>query len=166
MDAVHENTLYEPNIITDTSRGLQLIYLFENSISYYCKDGEPNEKALYACERIREIIENQLIEILPKEHQLDIDRNVYDITRIVRLPGTVNSKTGKEAYLIHTNEDYYSFSDFYTKPESKPEAQISPPKHFSEYKRCSQSELQQLRIEELEKLQNSEKKAVKAIVTI
>ena len=157
LDAVHENTLYEPNIITDTSRGLQLIYLFENSISYYCKGGEPNEKALYACERIRETIENQLTEILPKEHQLDIDRNVYDITRIVRLPGTVNSKTGKEAFLVHTNEDYYSFSDFYTKPESKPEAQISPPKYYAEYKRCSQSELQKLRMEELEKLQQLRK---------
>ena len=153
MDAVADKKLAEPNIITDTSRGLQLIYLFDTSISYYCKDSIINDKAIYAYEKIRETIEKQIAEALPEENPLDIDKNVYDVTRIVRLPGTINRKTGKRAYIVHTNEDYYSFSDFYTKKEAEPETKISSPANLAGYKRCNQTELQRLRIEELEKLQ-------------
>lgn len=153
MDAVADKKLAEPNIITDTSRGLQLIYIFENSIAYYCKDSSINSKAIYAYDKIRESIEEQIANALPKDTPLDIDKNVYDITRVVRLPGTINSKTGKRAYLVHTNEDYYNFSDFYTKKKAKVEIKaLSTPKS-SGYKRCNQTELQKFRIEELENLQ-------------
>ena len=152
MDAVADKKLAEPNIITDTSRGLQLIYIFENSIAYYCKDSSINSKAIYAYDKIRESIEKQIADILPKDNPLDIDKNVYDITRIVRLPGTINSKTGKRTHLIHTNEDYYSFSDFYSEKETTTEIKAPSTPKSAGYKRCNQTELQKLRIEELEKL--------------
>ena len=153
MDAVAENSLYEPNIITDTSRGYQFIYLFNNSIAYYCKDSTINEKALYAYNQIRLTIEKQIRESLPDEDYLDIDRNVYDITRIIRLPGTINTKTGKETCLVHINEDYYDFTDFYSKEEKKPPKENIKPKTSTAYKKCNGVELQKARIDELEKLQ-------------
>lgn len=153
MDAVAEKNLYEPNIITDTSRGYQLIYLFNNSIAYYCKDSTINEKALYAYNQIRITIEKQICEALPDEYYLDIDKNVYDIPRIVRLPGTINTKTGQKTYLVHINEDYYDFTDFYTKKEKKTNKENIEPKTSARYKKSNGIELQKARIEELEKLQ-------------
>jgi hypothetical protein len=55
LDAFSSGDLYEANIITDTTRGLQLIYLFENSISYRRKNSELNSKVLYAYEKIRDV---------------------------------------------------------------------------------------------------------------
>lgn len=153
LDAIDNHLLYEPNIITNTSRGYQFIYLFNNSIAYYCKDSTINEKAIYAYNQIRITIEKQMRDALPDEDYLDIDQNVYDIPRIVRLPGTTNTKTGQKTYLVHINEDYYDFTDFYTKKEKKTPKQNTKPKQSAGHKKCSGIELQKARIEELEKLQ-------------
>ena len=53
LDAVDAGDIPAPNIITNTGRGIQLLYLFENSISYFTKNGEINEKAIFAYKRIQ-----------------------------------------------------------------------------------------------------------------
>ncbi len=157
LDAFSSGDLYEANIITDTTRGLQLIYLFENSISYRCKNSELNSKALYAYEKIRENIEGKIKAVLPEENSLEYDSNVHDISRIVRLPGTVNTKTGKKAHILHINEDYYVFTDFYTKKKksSKDKSTIKVPREFKRLN--NKTALNEARINELEKLQQIRK---------
>lgn len=84
QDAVNENRLYAANIITDTGRGLQLFYIFDTSISYRTTGGKGNEKAVYAYKKIRQNIEKKLEAVLTEETDvLEMDNNVYDITRIV-----------------------------------------------------------------------------------
>lgn len=151
FDAVEAGVLNEPNVVTDTGRGIQLLYLFENSISYRCKGGAENETAVCAYNRIRDKIKTILTEVLSSETDtLDIDNNVFDLSRIVRIPNTINSKTGKKAALLHTNEDYYSFSDFYVK---KPKKQ-TPKKEKKDYSKLGNKDsLNKARVEEMEKLQ-------------
>ena len=150
LDAVDAGDIPAPNIITNTGRGIQLLYLFENSISYFTKNGEINEKAIFAYKRIQEEITRKVNAVLPEEDGLEIDRNVNDISRVVRIPGTKNSKSDTVASIVYTNDEYYSFSDFYKKKDTS-DKKIS-------YKKSSvkgsngNKELQQARINELEKL--------------
>lgn len=157
LDAFSSGDLYEANIITDTTRGLQLIYIFENSISYRCKNSEINSKTLYAYEKIRDNIEAKIKAALPEENSLEYDSNVHDISRIIRLPGTVNTKTGKKAHILHINEDYYVFTDFYTKKKNADKKEITP-KQFKKFKRLNnKTALNEARINEIEKLQQIRK---------
>lgn len=154
LDAFSSGDLYEANIITDTTRGLQLIYLFEKSISYRCKNSELNQKAIYAYEKIRENIEAKLKAVLPDENPLEFDPNVFDIPRVVRIPGTINTKTGEKASVVHINEDYYSFGDFYSKSNNK----AKKSSNINELKKRNkplktQTALNEARISEMEKLQ-------------
>ncbi|MEE1011530.1 MAG: helix-turn-helix domain-containing protein [Acutalibacteraceae bacterium] len=151
QDAVNENRLYAANIITDTGRGLQIFYIFDASISYRTKDGKGNEKAMYAYKKIRQNIEKKLEAVLAEETDvLEMDNNVYDITRIVRLPGTLNTQSGSRAKMIYVNEDYYSFSDFYT-PTQKKQTPIKNKKHNKKFR--SNEALNEARMIEMEKLQ-------------
>ncbi|MGN0469251.1 MAG: hypothetical protein ACI4GY_11055 [Acutalibacteraceae bacterium] len=149
LDAVDACDIPEPNIITNTGRGIQLLYLFENSISYFTKNGETNEKAIYAYRKIQEEIAEKIKSVLPEKDGLEIDYNVNDISRVVRIPGTKNSKSGTVASIVHTNDEYYSFSDFFTKKASTDK---KVPCKSSVKISCSNKELQQIRINELEKL--------------
>lgn len=154
MEAVADKQLYEPNIITDTARGLQLIYLFDQSVPYRLKGGKKNEKAIYAYNKIRDNIEEKLENILlSEENTLIMDKRVFDLSRIIRIPGTVNNMTGTKAYIVHTNEDYYSFSDFYT-PKETSASKIEPPENKSYGKKFKNNEaLNEARVAEMEKLQ-------------
>ncbi|MGN1418242.1 MAG: hypothetical protein ACI4W6_02825, partial [Acutalibacteraceae bacterium] len=87
LDAVFDGDIPDPNIITNTGRGIQLLYLFENSISYFTKNGETNEKAIYAFRKIQEEIAEKIKSVLPEKDGLEIDYNVNDISRVVRIPG-------------------------------------------------------------------------------
>lgn len=160
LDAFSSGDLYEANIITDTTRGLQLFYLFEKSISYRCKNGDLNQKAIYAYEKIHENIEEKLKAVLPEENSLESDPNVFDIPRVARIPCTINTKTGEKASIVHINEDYYYFSDFYSKSDNK--AKKSP--NANELKQRNkplktQTALNEARISEIEKLQSIRKDA-------
>lgn len=156
-DAVESGDLYEPNIITDTGRGLQLLYLFENSISYRCKGGEENKNAICAYNRIREKIKEQLEKTLSSESEmLVIDNNVFDLSRIIRIPATINGKTGQKAELLHTNEDYYSFADFYVK-KKKTENKVMKKEKKDFSKAGNKDALNKARVEEMEKLQSIRK---------
>lgn len=153
-DAINESRLYDPNIITDTGRGLQLLYLFEKAISYKIKGGAINERAIYAYNKIREKIEKQIENVLTEEDDtLEIDKKVYDLSRIIRLPGTFNSQANTKAYIVHSNEDYYSFSDFYTKPKKLPHKEKSQKTNSKQKRLRNKNALNEARLNEMEKLQ-------------
>ena len=119
LDALYAGDIPAPNIITVTGRGLQLLYLFDNSISYFIKTGEINEKAVFAYKKIQGEIASIIKSVLPEDFSLEIDYNVNDVSRVVRIPGTKNSKSGTVASVAYTNCDYYSFSDFHKKEDDK-----------------------------------------------
>lgn len=151
QDAIHNQELYNPNIIVNSGRGLQLYYIFENSIPYHLKDGSTNDKALYSLRKIRETITNQLNNILAStEYPLEVDNKVGDLSRIVRIPGTYNKKAKSVATILYVNQEYCKLADFYTKVE-KP--QIQKPYIKKPTKSHSQDALQHARLIELKKLQ-------------
>lgn len=150
LDAVDAGDIPAPNIITNTGRGIQLLYLFETSISYFTKNRETNEKSIYAYKKIQEEITSKVKSVLPEEDRLKIDYNVNDISRVVRIPGTKNSKSDTVASIVYTNDEYYSFSDFFKKKTTtNKNASVKKSSVKSSY---GTKELQQARIYELEKL--------------
>lgn len=153
-DAIDEGDLYDPNIITDTGRGLQLLYLFEKAISYKIKGGTINERAIYAYNKIRETIEKQIENVLTKEDEtLEIDKKVYDLSRIIRLPGTLNSRSNTKAYIAYISEDYYTFSDFYTKQKVLPDKEKTKKIGYAQKGLYNKNALNEARLNEMEKLQ-------------
>ncbi len=150
-DAIKNKELYTPNIIVNSGRGLQLFYILENSIPYKLKDGNINEKALYSLNKIRETITDQLNNILKDtEYPLEIDNQVGDITRVVRIPGTYNTKAKSIAEIVYINDEYCKLADFYTK--------TNKPKIIKSYtKKAPKAEtkdaLQHARLRELKRLQ-------------
>ena len=150
LDAVYAGDIPAPNIITVTGRGLQLLYLFDNSISYFIKTGEINEKAVFAYKKIQGEIASIIKSVLPEDFSLEIDYNVNDVSRVVRIPGTKNSKSGTVAAVAYTNCDYYSLSDLYKKEDDKnKKASCNKP---IRNRSCVEKELQKVRINELEQL--------------
>ena len=154
-EAIYENRLYEPNIITDTGRGLQLMYIFEKSIPYRLINGDLNGKCIYAYNRITDTIKSQIESVLAEEEDiLELDKcTTNDLSRVIRIPGTMNSKSKTKANIIHINEDYYCFADFYKK--KKTTSDVPTPKYQRRLK--NKDALNLARIREMEKLQEIRK---------
>lgn len=154
-EAIYEGRLYEPNLIVDTGRGLQIIILFEKSIPYRLINGDLNGKCIYAYNRITDTIKSQIETILSEEDdvlELDIC-TANDLSRVIRIPGTMNSKSKTKANIVHINEDYYCFADFYKKKKTVKKTQA--PKHQKSLK--NKDALNFARINEMEKLQELRK---------
>lgn len=78
----------EPSFWVDSGNGLYLFYLI--------KDVPKQSKKLWSK------IENKLVE---KFLHYGADRGAKDIPRFLRIPGSINSKTGRRARLILTNQE-------------------------------------------------------------
>lgn len=114
IEAVASNVLLKPNIIVNSGRGLQLYYIFEKSIPYRLSDKSVNINGLKVRENIINTISFQLKNILnDADSSLTLDTKVNDISRIVRIPGTMNTNANRVAQILNYDDDYYCFSDFY-----------------------------------------------------
>lgn len=103
-DYVLTDRIPEPSIIVDSGRGLWLIYLLHPTP----KDALPLWQA----------IENYLVETLKP---LGADPTAKDVTRVTRLPGSINSKSGTLVHWEILNREPYRLDQLRRYlPEIKP----------------------------------------------
>lgn len=106
--AVSAGTVPTPNIIVDTGRGLQVYYVFDKSIPYRLKSGSVNEAVLEFLGDVRQIVsslmESQVVSRVPGA---DVDKSVFDLARVARIPGSYNPAAGRKAKLIGTSRAFW-----------------------------------------------------------
>ena len=101
--AVDQGVLPQPTMIVDSGRGLHLYYVLRRSIPCYVKSGSalvPNEKSLSYFRDVQERLAGVVEGIIGGLDGLELDRAVFDHTRVARIPGTYNAKAGRYAQLV------------------------------------------------------------------
>lgn len=108
-----ENKIPEPNIMIYSGNGFYLKWLFSEKCNKY-------EFTLDKYKIAQKSI-NQLFRFL------GADSKALDASRVLRLPGSINSKTGRKCEVIYFNDErksaydlFESFSQFYTPEPAKP----------------------------------------------
>lgn len=114
-----EKNIPAPNLIIYSGNGFYLKWLFSEKCNKY-------EFTIDKYKIIQKII-NQLFQFL------GADSKALDASRVLRLPGSINSKTGRKCEVIYFNDErksasdlYESFSRFYTPEPQKPSKLRSP----------------------------------------
>lgn len=95
--AVASGLVPEPTTITYTGRGLQLVYVLKRSIPARVSDSdgvtERNNRTLDYARDVESSLDTTLEEcVCSLVDGLEVDRRVHDNARVVRMPGTPNSK--------------------------------------------------------------------------
>ena len=112
--AAEANTLPRPTMVVDSGRGLHLYYVLERSIPCRLRVGgsmQPNEKALAYFRDVQLRLADVLDEVLAGLDGVDVDRAVFDCTRVSRIPGTYNAKAGRRARLLSADGGYCELGD-------------------------------------------------------
>lgn len=109
--AVSEGAIPAPNIVVDSGRGLQIYYVLEKSIPYRLKSGVVNDAVLEFLADVRRMLAT-LMESALVSHVAgaDLDRSVFDLTRVSRIPGSYNTAAGRRAAVVSTSREYWSLS--------------------------------------------------------
>ena len=121
-EAYADGELAVPTMITSTGRGFGIYYCLKKSIAYSAK----TEKSRKLFEYIYGMLIERYADILKDVEDADVDTKVTDVTRVVRLPGTINSNTGTLCRLISLgtddqgNELYYDLNDIKAKCKLMP----------------------------------------------
>lgn len=93
-EAIHCGYLPSPTVSVDTGRGAHLYYVLLSSTPARKRDGAPNEEGLRylgdVTRRLAELVASAVEDL----DGVEVDDAVYDMARVGRLPGTVNSATG------------------------------------------------------------------------
>ena len=112
--AAEAGTLPRPTLVVDSGRGLHLYYVLERSIPCRLRAGgsmQPNEKALAYFHDVQLRLADVLDEVLAGLDGVDVDRAVFDCTRVSRIPGTYNAKAGRRARLLSADGGYCELVD-------------------------------------------------------
>ncbi len=112
--AANAGTLPRPTMVVDSGRGLHLYYVLERSIPCRLRAGgsmQPNEKALAYFRDVQLRLADVLDEVLAGLDGVDVDRAVFDCTRVSRIPGTYNAKAGRRARLLSADGGYCELGD-------------------------------------------------------
>ena len=123
-EAVVEERLPMPTIIVDSGRGIQLYYVLRRSIPYQLrKDGVSSEKGVKFYEdvqrRLADVIEEQMEDL----DLVEIDRSIFDHSRVGRIPDTFNTKAGRYARLVNACEVFYDLPVLATYRPAKKESE-------------------------------------------
>lgn len=122
--AVNNSTLPAPNLLIHSGRGLHLYYVLERSIPYL-HNGQRNDKSLSYFADVQERLGDSLAMLLEGIDGIEVDRAVYDLARVSRIPGTYNSSAGRFARIVSSHDCYFTLPDlakFAARPEQKPKA--------------------------------------------
>lgn len=112
--AVEAGALPRPTMVVDSGRGLHLYYVLERSIPCRLKAGgsmQPNEKTLAYFHDVQLRLADVLDGVLGGLGGVDVDRAVFDCTRVSRIPGTYNAKAGRRARLLSADGGYWQLGD-------------------------------------------------------
>lgn len=120
IDGAQEERIPNPTIIVDSGRGLQLLYVLERSIPYRFRGGGTyNEKGVEYCKHVQVQLADVFEELIEGIPYAEVDRKVFDLPRVGRIPGTFNTKAGRYASLVNVREAYYHLPDLATYTPSK-----------------------------------------------
>ena len=86
----------EPTAVIDSGRGLYIIYVFKHAPKAMCA----TYKSIYKS-------------FLKKYESFGLDYNAMKVTQIIRLPGTLNTKSLTEVEVLEMNDTQYVLSDFF-----------------------------------------------------
>lgn len=97
----------EPTAVIDSGRGLYIIYVFKHAPKAMCT----TYKSIYKS-------------FLKKYESFGLDYNAMKVTQIIRLPGTLNTKSLTEVEVLELNDTKYVLSDFFSLlPHTRTEVQ-------------------------------------------
>ncbi|MCR4657474.1 MAG: AAA family ATPase [Lachnospiraceae bacterium] len=114
FQAIKEGTFPVPTMIDSTGRGLHIYIVFETVYADIAEDSQDFE-AYY--QKTRQIF---------KEFSVDIDHTVGDLPRVSRVPGTINTKSGRKCRMIffsgltYTREEFRDLFEVQLLPSPKP----------------------------------------------
>ena len=107
-EAVLTDRIPMPTLIVDSGRGVQLYYVLRRSIPFrFIRSGGVNEKGVALYESVQKRLADVLENLMEGLDLVDLDRNVFDRSRVGRIPGTFNTKAGRCAHLVNACEAYY-----------------------------------------------------------
>ena len=110
--AISKNEIPRPTMIIDSGRGLQIYYVFDRSISYRITGGSLNTNFLNDYKQSYKILMELYNQILTANtHLLDVDKQVSNISRVMRIPGTYNTKAQNFADLVCAEGPYCRLTD-------------------------------------------------------
>ncbi|MGN0959189.1 MAG: helix-turn-helix domain-containing protein [Coriobacteriales bacterium] len=132
--AVAEGDLPEPTMVVDSGRGLHLYYVLERSIPCrVAEDGRSrvNERSLGYFRDVQLRLADALGELLAGLDGIGVDRAVFDLPRVSRVPGTYNAKAGRFAHLTASDGPFWHLGDLAAyrpakQPQGAPEAPQAP----------------------------------------
>lgn len=96
QDILKANLDIMPTAVIDSGRGLYIIYCFRDCPKSMLK----TYKAIYH-------------KLFDKFKYYGLDPKAMNATQLIRLPGTINSKTNTEVSILEFNDTDYKISDFY-----------------------------------------------------
>lgn len=100
-----------PNIVVDSGRGLQIYYVLEKSIPYRLRSGAVNTSVLEFLADVRSMVATLMeTELVSHVAGADLDRSVFDLARVSRIPGSYNTAAGHRATIVSTSREYWSLS--------------------------------------------------------
>ncbi len=122
--ACESQSLPEPSLIVDSGRGLHLYYVLDRSIPYrFASGGAVNAKGIGLFQLVQRQLSQLIEEIVAPVEGIEVDRKVFDFTRVARIPGTYNAAAGCFARLISVNEAFHDLSNLaFWKPKRLKEA--------------------------------------------
>lgn len=86
----------EPSFFVDSGNGMYIYYLLENTLNGQLK----------AMQKLWKALEEKIIE---RFKDFEADAKASDIARVVRIPGSINQKTGRVAKLIYNTDKKYNY---------------------------------------------------------
>ncbi len=89
----------EPSFFVDSGNGMYIYYLLDNTINAQVKS-------------IRKLWSKAQEKLLERFKKYGVDTKVKDVTRVTRLPGSENSKTGKIARLIYNTNKIFGYNPY------------------------------------------------------
>ena len=110
-EAVRIEKLPRPTLTVDSGRGLHLYYVLNRSIPYRCSaNGPVNEKALSLFQLVQQKLSGTLSRLMEPIDCIDVDKKVFDFTRVSRVPGSFNPVAKRYARLLSSSDSYYDLS--------------------------------------------------------
>ena len=81
------------------------------SIPYRCSaNGPVNEKALSLFQLVQQKLSGTLSRLMEPIDCIDVDKKVFDFTRVSRVPGSFNPVAQRYARLLSSSDSYYDLS--------------------------------------------------------
>lgn len=106
--AIAAGDIPAPTMIVHSGRGIHIYYVYTDSIPYMLGRHKPNIKGMIShrmfvdalCARIEDVVDGTGI---------SVDKACSDLSRYVRVPGTLNPKTGTMCHLVVADGPTYTF---------------------------------------------------------